>query len=105
DRHARECARTAAEEFLRTAGVRAGELALLIPPQGSREQALALAEALGVPAERVVLPEENAGDPTTAGLARVVADVRKACRLPAGGTALVVEVAAGLQVACGLYHG
>jgi 3-oxoacyl-[acyl-carrier-protein] synthase III len=52
-----------------------------------------------------VLPEEGAGDPFTTSLARTFAALRRDGRLKPGDVALVVEVAAGLQVGCALYYG
>jgi 3-oxoacyl-[acyl-carrier-protein] synthase III len=100
DDRIRACVRTAAEEFLRAVGMKPSDLTLLVLPHRSR----ALADELGVSAERVVLPEDD-GDPTTTGLARTFADLRRDGRLAPGTVALVIEVAAGMQVACALYHG
>jgi hypothetical protein len=45
------------------------------------------------------------GDLFTSSLAHVFGQARKAGRLPAGKTALFVEVGSGIQVACALYRG
>jgi amino acid adenylation domain-containing protein len=98
------CVIQTAREFLARESLSLESLSLLVPPQRPGLFGARIAEALGVPAEKLVnLGAER--DYFTSSLAYSLQKLRQDGRLQAGAPVLLIEVAAGLQVWCALYYG
>jgi amino acid adenylation domain-containing protein len=98
-----ECIRQAVREFLARESISPADLGLVVPPQRPGALGSHIAEALGVPAEKVVsLGAER--DYYTSSLACSLEKLRQKGRISAGAPILFIEVTAGLQVWCALYY-
>ncbi len=98
-----ECIRQAVHEFLARESISPADLALVVPPQRPGALGSRIAEALGVPTEKIVsLGAER--DYYTSSLACSLEKLRQEGRKTAGAPILLIEVAAGLQVWCALYY-
>ena len=71
-------------------------------PQRSATFVLSLAKTMGIAVDRIVLVQDGARDYFTSSLAYSFDQARGA--FAAGDIVLIVEVAAGIHVACALYQ-
>jgi amino acid adenylation domain-containing protein len=99
------CVEETVTEFLREQKMTWDDVAVVLPPWRSPRFTARLAERLKLPAAKVELMTEAGGDLFTSSLACVFAQARRRGRPAAGELALVIEVGAGVQVACALYRG
>jgi 3-oxoacyl-[acyl-carrier-protein] synthase III len=99
----RECVRTTVECFLQREQVRVADLKRVLLPQRSPAFRTGLAEAVKLAPGQLVSTGGDA-DYFTSSLAFSFARLRQEGLLSPGDLVLVVEVAAGLQVACALYR-
>jgi len=97
-----QCIRATVEDFLREQGISADAIRLVLPSQRSPKFVELLAGALRWPAERFV--SLGAGDYFTSSLGYGFARMQQEYQLAAGDLVLLVEVGAGIQVACALYQ-
>jgi amino acid adenylation domain-containing protein len=97
-----ECIRTTVTEFLAKVGLDASQVHWFLLPQRSAAFVTGVAGALAVPAERVVFAPDGARDYFTSSLAFSFEQARG--KFARGDLVLMVEAAAGIQVACGLYQ-
>ncbi|MFO0876009.1 MAG: amino acid adenylation domain-containing protein [Gemmataceae bacterium] len=100
-----DCVVQTVQEFLAEQKVSLSDVAVVLPPWRSPAFTVALAQRLQVPASQVELMDETGGDLFTSSLPAVFARAREHGRLKAGELGLVIEVGAGVQVACALYRG
>jgi 3-oxoacyl-[acyl-carrier-protein] synthase III len=98
-----ECVCLTVQEFLAREALSPQALAVVVPPARPVNLGPRLAQTLGVEPDRLVLPEGD-GDYFTSSLAYAFQKLRREGRLTPGAAVLLVEVAAGLQVWCGLYY-
>ena len=97
-----ECIRATVAEFLAKVGLDASAIRWFLLPQRSADFVTKLAESLAVPSERVALATDGRRDYFTSSLAYSFEQVR--AQFTSGDLVLMVEVAAGVQVVCGLYQ-
>lgn len=100
-----DCVAVAVGEFLAEHGLTLADVGVVLPPWRSAEFTASLASRLGVPLAKVVTRSDRGGDLFTSSLACVFAATREQKRLAEDAVALVIEVGAGVQVACALYRG
>jgi 3-oxoacyl-[acyl-carrier-protein] synthase III len=98
----RHCIRATVAEFLATLDVELDAIRWFLLPQRSAAFVRALARELALPAERVVYAADGGRDYFTSSLAHTFEQIGE--QLTPGDVVLIVEAAAGIQVACALYQ-
>jgi amino acid adenylation domain-containing protein len=98
-----QCIRATVAAFLARHGTSLADVALLMPPQRGRRFCESVADTLRIHVDRLLVVDDD-GDYFTSSLAYSLAQARRDGRLPPGSLALIVEVAAGIQVSCALYR-
>jgi 3-oxoacyl-[acyl-carrier-protein] synthase III len=100
-----DCIAITVAEFLREQGLTIADVGVLFPPWRSPAFTVALGKRLGVSEANVITRTEKGGDLFTSSLAAVFTRARELKRPAPGEVVLVIEVGAGVQVACALYRG
>jgi 3-oxoacyl-[acyl-carrier-protein] synthase III len=99
-----ECICDSVDRLLVLEGLCRSQVAALLPPLVSTPFVSRLAEALGVPLERVVQPPKACGDLYTSSLACALKSARESGRVRPGDLGLIVGVGSGIQVGCAIYY-
>lgn len=97
-----ECIAATVAEFLAKVGLHISQVRWYLLPQRSAAFVNSLAETLAIPTAKIVFAADGARDYFTSSLAHSFEQVQG--ELVAGDLVLMVEAAAGIQVACGLYQ-
>jgi len=99
-----ECAAAAVRELLEREGRRIEDIKAVFPPHVSAAFVAELAKALGVPAERMVTLPDGEHDYFTSSFAHAFRAARERNLVGPGDVGLVINVGAGVEVGCALYH-
>ena len=99
-----ECIAVAVEELLAAEGLSGDAIKTVLPPQVSPEFIRRLSDRLGLAREKFVDVSEDGGDLFTSSLPYCIAYLRDNPRTRPGDLGLIINVAAGIQVGCAIYH-
>ncbi len=91
-----------AERTLAKAGVTAGDVALLVPPQANQRIVDSASRRLGIPGDRVASVLATTGNTSAASIPLALADAADAGRLQPGDLVLLVGFGAGMTAASAL---
>lgn len=98
------CILDAVHETLAIAHLPASEVRWMLPPQISSSFITRLADALHLPADRMVDAVRDRRDLFTSSLAFAMREVRDSGRVRPGDLGLIIGVGSGIQVGCALYR-
>jgi 3-oxoacyl-[acyl-carrier-protein] synthase III len=98
-----ECIAATVATLLESAGLTGDAIKVVLPPQVSPEFIGKLADKLSWPRAKFV-DVSTAGDLFTSSLPYAFARLRETGYPPRGDIGLIINVGAGLQVGCALYH-
>ena len=98
------CAAITAEEFLAAEGLSRDDIQVVLPPQISPDFISRLSGKLGIGRERFVDVSRDGADLFTSSLPYGMAHLNGTARPGPGGLGLAINVAAGLEVGCAVYH-
>lgn len=97
------CIATAVEELLAAENLSRDALGVVLPPQISPAFISRLADKLGIPRAKFADVSQK-GDLFTSSLPYAMAHVRDSVNPARGSLGLIINVAAGIEVGCALYH-
>jgi len=98
------CIVAAVDEFLTAEGLDRSRLQVVLPPQISSAFIARLATALGIPAKKLIDVCVPGKDLFTSSTPYAFRHVQESGLATTGDVGLIINVAAGIQVGCALYH-